>query len=131
MNLNLDVSYAATEMVHLAGGAEWRDEHFTIRAGEPLSWQVGPYAAQDFVSGSNGFAGFPDYTAGTGPAPTPPSTATSSCGNPTTGGLSAARCGSSPRRVRRDRQRQAVPPLPARRRRLGGSGNMKRDPVAT
>ena len=65
INLNLDVSYAATEMVHLAGGAEWRDERFTIRAGEPLSWQVGPYAAQGFVSGSNGFAGFPDYTAGT------------------------------------------------------------------
>ena len=65
VNLNLDVSYAATEMVHLAGGAEWRDERFTIRAGEPLSWQVGPYAAQGFVSGSNGFAGFPDYTAGT------------------------------------------------------------------
>ena len=65
VNLNLDVSWAATEMVHLAGGAEWRDERFTIREGEPLSWQVGPYAAQGFVSGSNGFAGFPDYTAGT------------------------------------------------------------------
>ena len=65
VNLNLDVSWAAGEMVHLAGGAEWRDERFTIRAGEPLSWQVGPYAAQGFVSGSNGFAGFPDYTAGT------------------------------------------------------------------
>ena len=65
VNLNLDLSWAATEMVHLAGGAEWRDERFTIREGEPLSWQVGPYAAQGFVSGSNGFAGFPDYTAGT------------------------------------------------------------------
>ena len=65
VNLNLDLSYAATDMVNLAGGAEWRDERFTIREGEPLSWQVGPYAAQGFVSGSNGFAGFPDYTAGT------------------------------------------------------------------
>jgi len=65
VNLNLDVSWAATDMVHLAGGAEWRDERFTIREGGPLSWQVGPYAAQGFVSGSNGFAGFPDYTAGT------------------------------------------------------------------
>ncbi len=65
LNLNLDVSWAATDLVHLAGGAEWRDERFTIRAGDPLSWQVGPYAAQGFVSGSNGFAGFPDYTAGT------------------------------------------------------------------
>ena len=65
VNLNLDLAYAATEMVHVAGGAEWRDERFTIREGGPLSWQVGPYAAQGFVSGSNGFAGFPDYTAGT------------------------------------------------------------------
>ena len=65
VNLNLDVSWAATDMVHLAGGAEWRDERFTIREGEPLSWQVGPFATQGFVSGSNGFAGFPDYTAGT------------------------------------------------------------------
>ena len=65
VNLNFDVSYAASDMVHLAGGAEWRDERFTIRAGERPSWEVGPYAAQGFVSGSNGFAGFPDYTAGT------------------------------------------------------------------
>ena len=65
VNLNVDVSYAATDRVHLAGGAEWRDERFTIRAGERPSWEVGPFAAQGFVSGSNGFAGFPDYTAGT------------------------------------------------------------------
>ena len=65
VNLNFDVSYAATDLVHLAGGAEWRDERFTIRAGERPSWEVGPFAAQGFVSGSNGFAGFPDYTAGT------------------------------------------------------------------
>ncbi len=48
-----------------SGGAEWRDERFTIQAGERRSWEVGPYAAQGFVSGSNGFPGFPDYTAGT------------------------------------------------------------------
>ena len=65
VDLNLDVSYAATDMIHLAGGAEWRDERFTIRSGERPSWDVGPYAAQGFVSGSNGFPGFPDYTAGT------------------------------------------------------------------
>ena len=63
--MNFDVSYAASDLVHLAGGAEWRDERFTIRAGERPSWEVGPFAAQGFVSGSNGFAGFPDYTAGT------------------------------------------------------------------
>ena len=52
-------------MINVAGGAEWRDERFTIGAGGRPSWDVGPYAAQGFVSGSNGFPGFPDYTAGT------------------------------------------------------------------
>ncbi len=64
INLNFDVSYAATEMVNFAAGTEWRDEKFTIGAGGRPSWEVGPYAAQGFVSGSNGFPGFPDYTAG-------------------------------------------------------------------
>ena len=65
VNLNFDVSYAATDLVNVAAGAEWRDERFTIGAGGRPSWEVGPYAAQGFVSGSNGFPGFPDYTAGT------------------------------------------------------------------
>ena len=51
-------------MVNVAAGTEWRDEKFTIGAGGRPSWEVGPYAAQGFVSGSNGFPGFPDYTAG-------------------------------------------------------------------
>ena len=65
VNLNFDVSYAATDLINVAAGAEWRDERFTIGAGGRPSWEVGPYAAQGFVSGSNGFPGFPDYTAGT------------------------------------------------------------------
>ena len=65
VNLNVGVSYAATDIVNIAGGAEWRDERFEIGAGGRPSWEVGPYAAQGFVSGSNGFPGFPDYTAGT------------------------------------------------------------------
>ena len=65
VNLNFDVSYAASDMLNVAGGAEWRDERFEIGAGGRPSWEVGPYAAQGFVSGSNGFPGFPDYTAGT------------------------------------------------------------------
>ena len=64
VNLNFDVSYAATDLVNVAAGAEWRDERFTIGAGGRPSWDVGPYASQGFVSGSNGFPGFPDYTAG-------------------------------------------------------------------
>ncbi len=64
VNLNVDLSYAATDVINVAGGAEWRDERFEIGAGGRPSWVVGPYAAQGFVSGSNGFPGFPDYTAG-------------------------------------------------------------------
>ena len=65
VNLNFDVSHAVNDIVNIAAGAEWRDERFTIGAGGRPSWEVGPYAAQGFVSGSNGFPGFPDYTAGT------------------------------------------------------------------
>ena len=64
VNLNFDVSYAASDMVNIAAGTEWRDEKFTIGAGGRPSWEVGPFAPQGFVSGSNGFPGFPDYTAG-------------------------------------------------------------------
>ena len=64
VNLNFDVSYAATDIVNIAAGTEWRNERFVIGAGGKPSWEVGPYAAQGFVSGSNGFPGFPDYTAG-------------------------------------------------------------------
>ena len=92
VNLNFDVSYAASDMVNFAAGTEWRDEKFTIGAGGRPSWDVGPYAAQGFVSGSNGFPGFPDYTAGAWSRRTARSTETSSCGDATTAGRSAARC---------------------------------------
>ena len=65
VNLNFDVSYPVTDMVNLAAGTEWRDEQFTIGAGDQASWQIGPYAAQGFSSGSNGFNGYRlDTTAG-------------------------------------------------------------------
>ena len=64
VNLNLDLSYAASDRVNVAAGAEWRNEGFTVGAGGRPSWEVGPYAAQGFVPGSNGFPGFADYTAG-------------------------------------------------------------------
>ena len=65
VNLNLDLSYAASDRVNVAAGAEWRNEGFTVGAGGRPSWEVGPYAAQGFVPASNGFPGFADYTAGT------------------------------------------------------------------
>ena len=64
-NLNFDVSYPLNDRVHLASGAEWRREKFTIGAGDRPSWEIGPYAAQGFSSGSNGFNGYrADTTAG-------------------------------------------------------------------
>ena len=65
VNVNFDVSYPVSDMVNVAGGTEWRDERFTIGAGGQPSWEIGPYAAQGFSSGSNGFNGYrADTTAG-------------------------------------------------------------------
>ena len=65
VNLNVDVSYPVSAMVNVAGGTEWRNEQFTIGAGGRPSWEIGPYAAQGFSSGSNGFNGYrADTTAG-------------------------------------------------------------------
>ena len=64
-NLNFDVSYPVSDIVHVAAGAEWRREEFTIGAGDRASWEIGPYAVQGFSSGSNGFNGYrADTTAG-------------------------------------------------------------------
>ena len=64
IGLNFDVSYPVTDMINIAAGGEWREEQFTVAQGAPDSWQVGPYAAQGFVSGANGFPGFSDVTSG-------------------------------------------------------------------
>ena len=65
LNLNFDVSYQVNNILHTAGGTEWRQEEFTIGAGGQPSWEIGPYAAQGFSSGSNGFNGYrADTTAG-------------------------------------------------------------------
>ena len=64
LNLNVDVNYVVSDMFNVAGGAEFRDEHFEIGIGETASWEIGPFAAQGFSSGSNGFPGFSDIAAG-------------------------------------------------------------------
>ena len=64
VGLNVDLSYPLGDRVHLAGGAEWRDEQFTIGLGGAPSWRIGPYAAQGFSAGSNGFPGFSPIAAG-------------------------------------------------------------------
>ena len=66
VGVNFDVSYAATEVVNIAAGAEWRDEQYRTTEGHPTSWTVGPYGrGQGFSAGSNGFFGFGPLAAGT------------------------------------------------------------------
>ena len=66
IGLNFDVSYAATEMVNIAAGTEWRHEQYRTTEGEPDSWTVGPYGrGQGFSAGSNGFFGYGPLAAGT------------------------------------------------------------------
>ena len=64
-NLNLDFSFPVNDQLFLAAGAEYRTEEFEIVAGDRASWEIGPLASQGFSSGSNGFSGFPDISAGT------------------------------------------------------------------
>ena len=66
LGVNFDVSYAATDMVNVAVGAEWRDEQYQTTEGDPDSWTVGPYGrGQGFSAGSNGFFGYGPLAAGT------------------------------------------------------------------
>ncbi len=64
INANLDVSRSFGSRLHVAGGLEWRNEGFRIGLGEEPSWRIGPYAAQGFSAGSNGFPGFSPIAAG-------------------------------------------------------------------
>ena len=66
VGVNFDVSYAATETINIAAGAEWRDEQYQTTEGHPTSWTVGPYGrGQGFSAGSNGFFGYGPLAAGT------------------------------------------------------------------
>ncbi len=59
VGVHIDVSYAVNDKVNVAAGAEWRDERYETRRGEPASWTVGPYGrGQSFSAGSNGFFGY-------------------------------------------------------------------------
>ncbi len=64
-NLHFDVSYAVTDRVNIAAGAEWRDEQFRTQQGDREGWLVGPYARQLFMPGSNGFFAYGPRHAGT------------------------------------------------------------------
>ena len=66
ISLNADFSYAATDTVNVAAGAEWRNEQYQTTTGDPESWTVGPYGrGQGFSAGSNGFFGYGPMAAGT------------------------------------------------------------------
>ena len=56
-SVNADLSYAASDMINIAGGAEWRNEQYMLGAGDPASWEIGPYSEQGFSSASNGYSG--------------------------------------------------------------------------
>ena len=62
---NLDLSYVASDMVNIASGAEWRREQYHLGAGDPASWEIGPFAQQGFSSGSNGYNGTRPENSGT------------------------------------------------------------------
>ena len=64
LGVNADLNYPVSDMVDVALGAEFREEHFEIGLGETAAWEIGPYAPQGFSSGSNGFPGFSDIAAG-------------------------------------------------------------------
>ena len=64
-NVNFDITYPVRDNVSLAAGLEWRNEQFRIGAGDAPSWEIGPYAAQGFGSGSNGFNGYRPENSGT------------------------------------------------------------------
>jgi len=63
VNFNADFTYALSETVNLAFGAEHRTEEFTIGAGEEASYIDGPLTNDKFSTSSNGFPGFsPDIS---------------------------------------------------------------------
>ncbi len=64
-SLNADMSYAASDMINVAGGLEWRNEQYHLGEGDRASWEIGPFGAQGFSSASNGYNGTRPENAGT------------------------------------------------------------------
>ncbi len=50
--------------LNVAWGVEWRREEFETVAGDPTSYEVGPYSSQGFSVGSNGYQGLNPKFAG-------------------------------------------------------------------
>ena len=69
ITINADFSYPLelgwfASPLYLAWGAEWREETFETKPGDPASYAVGEYAAQGFSVGSNGYQGLHPKFAG-------------------------------------------------------------------
>ncbi len=64
INLNVDFTMPLSDSVSLAFGAEYREEEFTIVAGQRESYIDGGLGAQGFSTSSNGFPGFSPAIAG-------------------------------------------------------------------
>lgn len=65
-NVNFDVVYPLGTALdlNLAAGAEYREEKFTVVEGDRASFERGPFFAEGFSIGSNGFPGFSTDQAG-------------------------------------------------------------------
>lgn len=59
----LDLDFLASPL-NIAWGGEWREETFEAGAGDLASYQVGPFAADGFSVGSNGYQGLDPKFAG-------------------------------------------------------------------
>jgi iron complex outermembrane receptor protein len=57
-------SISGIEFLTMSYGLEFRQETFTITAGDEASWKIGPLVQQGFSIGSNGFPGFKPADAG-------------------------------------------------------------------
>ena len=64
LNFNADFSYALSDTVSLAFGAEYRSEEFSIDAGQAESYIDGGLGTQGFSTSTNGFPGFSPAIAG-------------------------------------------------------------------
>lgn len=62
--LNVDFTMPLSDNVNLAFGAEYRNEEFTIVAGQPESYIDGGLGTQGFSTSTNGFPGFSPDIAG-------------------------------------------------------------------
>ncbi len=58
MDFSKDIDVDAIDGLMVAGGYEWHAESFEVTAGNPASFEAGPYVDQGFGIGSNGFPGF-------------------------------------------------------------------------